>query len=36
MEYGVGFAVRNSLLDKVQLGDTGTERLLSMDLNTSD
>ena len=35
-EYGVGFAVRNSLLDKVQLGDTGTERLLSMRLNTSD
>ena len=35
-EYGVGFAVRNSLLDKVQLGDNGTERLLSMRLNTLD
>jgi len=35
-EYGVGFAVRNSLLDKVQLGSTGTERLLSLQLNTSD
>ena len=35
-EYGVGFAVRNSLLDKVQLDNTGTERLLSMHLNTSD
>lgn len=35
-EYGVGFVVRNSLLDKVQLGDTGTKRLLSMRLNTSD
>ena len=28
--------MRNSLLDKVQLSDTGTERLLSMPLNTSD
>ena len=35
-EYGVGFAVRNSLLDKVLLDNTGTERLLSMRLNTSD
>ena len=35
-KYGVGFAVRNSLLDKVLLDNTGTERLLSMLLNTSD
>ena len=34
-EYGVGFAVR-SRQDKIQLGKTGTERLLSLCLNTSD
>jgi len=35
-EYGVGFAVRNLLLDKIQLGSVGTDRMLSMQLNTSD
>ena len=35
-EYGVAFAVRNTLLDKMQLGSTGTERLLSLRLNTSE
>ena len=34
-EYGVAFAVRNTLLDKMQLGSTGTERLLTLRLNTS-
>ena len=35
-EYGVGFAVRNALLDTVELGGIGTERFLSMRLNTSE
>jgi len=35
-EYGVAFAVRNTLLDKTQLGSTGTERLLTLRLNTSE
>lgn len=33
-EHGVGFAVRNTLLDTVELGNVSTERLLSMRLNT--
>ena len=35
-EHGVGFAVRNTLLDKVQLGSAATERLLSLQLNSTD
>ncbi|XP_072030502.1 craniofacial development protein 2-like [Amphiura filiformis] len=35
-EYGVGFAVKNTLTDSVELGSSGTERLLSLRLNTSD
>lgn len=34
-EYGVGFAVKNTLLDTVVLGNISTERLLSMRLNTA-
>ncbi len=35
-EHGVGFAVRNSLLDKIQLCDSATERLISLRLNTTE
>ena len=35
-EHGLGFAVRNTLLDKVQLGSTATERLLFLQLNSTD
>lgn len=35
-EYGVGFAVRNPLLDKIQLGASATDRLISLQLNTTD
>lgn len=35
-EHGVGFAVRNSLLQNVQLSDSATERLISLRLNTTD
>ena len=35
-EHGVGFAVRNMLLNKVQLGSSATEHLLSLQLNTTD
>ena len=35
-EHGVGFAVRNMLLNKVQLGSSATECLLSLQLNTTD
>jgi exonuclease III len=34
-EYGAGFAVRNTLLDTVELGNVSSERFLSMRLNTS-
>lgn len=34
--HGVGFAVRNTLLDKVQLVSSATERLLSLQLNSTD
>ena len=35
-EHGVGFAVRNMLLNKFQLGSSATEHLLSLQLNTTD
>lgn len=35
-EYGVGFAVRNSLLSMVESGSNGSERLLTLRLNTSE
>ena len=35
-KHGVGFAVKNTFLDKVQLGHTATERLMSLVLNTTD
>ena len=35
-QHGVGFAVRNTLLDKVQLGHQATERLMSLAINTAD
>ena len=35
-EHGVGFAVRNSLLSVVEPGDKGSERLLTLRLQTSD
>ena len=35
-EHGVGFAVRNSLLKMVEPGDKGSERLLTLRLQTSD
>ena len=35
-KHGVGFAVRNMLLNKVQLGSSATEWLLSLQLNTTD
>lgn len=35
-KYGVGFAVRNPLLDKIQLGASATDRLISLQLNTTD
>lgn len=35
-EHGVGFAVRNSLLKTVEPGDGGSERLLTLRLQTSD
>ena len=35
-EHDIGFAVRNTLLDKVQLGSSATECLLSLILNTTD
>ena len=35
-KHGIGFAVRNMLLDKVQLGSSATECLLSLQLNTTD
>lgn len=34
-EYGVGFAVRNSLLKSVEPGNNGSERLLTLRLHTS-
>lgn len=34
-EHGVGFAVRNSLLNMVEPGDKGSERLLTLRLHTS-
>ena len=35
-KHGVGFAVRNMILNKVQLGSSATECLLSLQLNTTD
>ena len=35
-EHGVGFAIRNMLLNKVQLGSSATDHLLSLQLNTAD
>ena len=35
-KHGVGFSVRNMLLNKVQLGSSATECLLSLQLNTTD
>ena len=35
-KHGVGFAVRNMLLNKVQLGSSATEHLLSLQPNTTD
>lgn len=35
-EHGVGFAVKNNLLSMVELGRGGSERLLSLRLNTSE
>ena len=34
-EYGVGFAVRNSLLSMIEPGSNGPERLLTLRLNTT-
>ena len=34
-EYGVGFAVRNSLLSMIEPGSNGSERLLTLRLNTT-
>ena len=34
-EYGVGFAVRNSLLSMIESGSNGSERLLTLRLNTT-
>ena len=34
-EYGVGFAVRNSLLSMIETGSNGSERLLTLLLNTT-
>ena len=34
-QQGVGFAVRNSLLNTVELGSNGSERLLTLRLNTT-
>ena len=35
-KHGIGFAVRNVLLNKVQLGSSATECLLSLQSNTTD
>ena len=35
-KHGIGFAVRNMLLSKVQLGSSATEQLLSLQPNTTD
>ncbi|XP_063586344.1 craniofacial development protein 2-like [Penaeus indicus] len=35
IQHGVGFAVHNSLLDKVQLGCVATERIMSLVVNTT-
>ena len=35
-QHGVGFAVCNTLLDKVQLGHQATDRLMSLAINTAD
>ena len=35
-QHGVDFAVRNTLLDKVQLGYQSTERLMSLAINTAE
>ena len=35
-EDGVGFAIRNTLLSMIELGDQGTERLLTLRLHTTD
>ena len=34
-EYGIGFAVKNTLTDSIEIGSSGTERLLTLRLNTS-
>ena len=34
-EYGVGFAARNSLLNMIEPGSNGSERLLTLRLNTT-
>ena len=34
-EYGVGFVVRNSLLSMIEPGSNGSERLLTLRLNTA-
>ena len=34
IEYGVGFAVRNSLLSIIESGSNGSERLITLRLNT--
>ena len=34
-EYGVGFAVRNSLLSMIEPGSNGSERLLTLRFNTT-
>ena len=35
-KHGIGFAVRNMVLNKVQLGSSATECLLSLQINTTD
>ena len=35
-QHGVGFAVRNTLFDKLQLGHQATERLMSLAINTAE
>ena len=35
-EYGVGFAVKNSLLNMIEPGEVGTERILTLRLHTTD
>lgn len=35
-EHGIGFAVKNTLLNIIEPGEIGTERILAMQLHTTD